>query len=212
VALQGKLFCGPELIKPRAPAEYYSLRGFVSVQAGYSLEMILRLNLVRAALALSTLAVLTAPALAHVTLEVQNAELGSTYKAVLRIPHGCGTEPTISIRVQVPEGFYNVKPMPKAGWTLETVTGPYAQAYDNHGTQLTEGVKEIVWKDGSLPNEWYDEFVFRGTFAGTLPAGKLYFPTVQTCASGEEAWIDVTGDDDVETPAPSVELVPATAK
>lgn len=52
---------------------------------------------------------------------------------------------------------------------------PYAQPYDNHGTQLTECVKEVVWKDGNLPNEWYDEFAFRGTFAGILEPGKFYF-------------------------------------
>lgn len=163
-----------------------------------------------AALAVATFAS-AAPAFAHVTLEVPQAVIGSTYKAVLRVPHGCGTEATHTVRVQIPEGFFAVKPMPKAGWTLETVTGPYAQPYDNHGTPLTEGVKEIVWKDGNLPNEWYDEFVFRGTFAGSLEPGRFYFPLVQECANGEEAWIDVTGDDDAEMPAPSLELVPAGA-
>lgn len=151
------------------------------------------------------------PAFAHVTFETQEAQIGQTYKAVLRIPHGCGTEATNAVRIQIPEGFYNVKPMPKAGWTLETVTGPYAQSYDNHGTAMTEGVTEIVWKDGNLPNEWYDEFVFRGTFAGTLEPGKFYFPAIQECAGGEEAWIDVTGDENADMPAPSVELVPATS-
>lgn len=152
-----------------------------------------------------------APAFAHASLEVQEVQIGATYKAVLRVPHGCGTEATNVVRVQIPEGFYNVKPMPKAGWALETVTGPYAKAYDNHGKMLTEGVKEIVWKDGNLPNEWYDEFVFRGSFAGSLQPGKFYFPTIQECANGEEAWIDVTGNDDAEKRAPSLELVEDTA-
>ncbi|WP_224701931.1 YcnI family copper-binding membrane protein [Devosia aquimaris] len=165
----------------------------------------------RAAVAVATLAALSLPAFAHVTLEVQEAKLGSTYKAVLRIPHGCGTEATNAVRVQIPEGFFNVKPMPKAGWTLETVTGPYAGSYDNHGTTMTEGVKEIVWSDGNLPNEFYDEFVFRGTFAGTLEPGKFYFPTIQTCASGEEAWIDVTGAEAADMPAPSLTLVEGDA-
>ena len=164
-----------------------------------------------AASATLVVALTAVPAFAHVTLEVQEAAVGSTYKAVLRIPHGCGTEATNVVRVQIPEGFYNVKPMPKAGWTLETVTGPYAQPYDNHGTQLTEGVTEIVWSGGDLPNEWYDEFVFRGIFASTLEPGTFYFPAIQGCATGEEAWIDVTGDENAEMPAPSVELVPAGA-
>ncbi|MBJ3785922.1 YcnI family copper-binding membrane protein [Devosia sediminis] len=165
----------------------------------------------RAALAATTLAALAAPAFAHATLEVQEAELGAGYKGVLRVPHGCGTEATHTVRVQIPEGFYNVKPMPKAGWTLETVTGPYANSYDNHGTPMTEGVQEIVWSGGNLPNEWYDEFVFRGTFAPTLEPGTFYFPAIQECANGEEAWVDVTGAEDAEMPAPSVELVRGAA-
>ena len=164
-------------------------------------------TLARAALAATTLVALAAPALAHSTLEVQEATLGASYKAVLRVPHGCGTEATHTVRVQIPEGFYNVKPMPKAGWKLETVTGPYENTYMNHGTEVTEGVKEIVWSEGNLPNEWYDEFVFRGTFADTLEPGTFYFPAIQECATGEEAWIDVTGAEGAEMPAPKLELV-----
>lgn len=151
---------------------------------------------------------LAAPAFAHVTLEQQEARVGSTYKAVLRVPHGCGDQATHTVRVQIPEGFYNVKPMPKANWTLETVKGPYAKPYDNHGTQLTEGVQEIVWSGGDLPNEFYDEFVFRGSFAGDLPVDSTFhFPTVQECANGEEAWIDTSGDENAEMPAPGVKLI-----
>jgi uncharacterized protein YcnI len=155
----------------------------------------------------ATLVALAAPAFAHSTLEVQEAKLGASYKAVLRVPHGCGTEATHTVRVQIPEGFYNVKPMPKAGWKLETVTGPYENTYVNHGTEVTEGVKEIIWSEGNLPNEWYDEFVFRGTFADTLEPGPFYFPAIQECANGEEAWIDVTGAEGAEMPAPKLELV-----
>lgn len=159
------------------------------------------------AVAATILATLTAPAFAHVTLETQKATIGSSYKAVLRVPHGCGTEATHTVRVQVPEGFFAVKPMPKAGWDLEIVTGAYENSYENHGTTVTEGVKEIVWSGGDLKNEWYDEFVFRGTFAGSLEAGKFYFPVIQECATGEEAWIDTTGASGADMPAPGLELV-----
>ena len=159
----------------------------------------------RATLAAATLIGLAAPALAHATLENPKASLGASYKAVLRIPHGCGTDATHTVRVQIPEGFCNVKPMPKAGWTLETVTGPYQNTYVNHGAQVSEGVIEIVWSDGNLPNEFYDEFVFRGTFADTLEEGPFHFPAIQECANGEEAWTDVDGSGDM--PAPSVTLV-----
>lgn len=158
-----------------------------------------------------TLALLAAPALAHVTFETAEAKAGSTYKAVLRVPHGCGDQATLAVRVQIPDGFYNVKPMPKAGWTLETVTGAYAKPWDNHGTVMTEGVREVHWTEGNLPNAFYDEFVFRGSFGADLPEGPVYFPVVQECADGEEAWIDVTGNPEAEMPAPAVTLGAGTA-
>lgn len=153
-------------------------------------------------------------AYAHATLEVQEAKVGGAYKAVMRIGHGCGDKPTIKVTVQIPEGMFNVKPMPKAGWTLETVKGAYAKAYDNFGTAMTEGVKEITWSGGSLPNEHYDEFVFRGTLAGDLPTGvKIYFPTVQDCPDGAaDRWIEIPAEgktaDDYESPAPGLMLLP----
>src|SRR3546814_19940919 len=88
---------------------------------------------------------LAATAQAHVTLEQPEAAAGSTYKAVVRVPHGCEGEATLKVRVQIPEGFINVKPQPKAGWALETVQGAYAKTYDYYGTALSEGVREIGW-------------------------------------------------------------------
>ena len=161
--------------------------------------------------------VLTAvPAFAHVTLEVQEAPVGSTYKAVLRVPHGCEGAASLRIRVQVPEGVVAVKPMPKAGWTLETVKGAYRQPYDYYGTPLTEGVKEISWT-GKLLDEHYDEFVFRGQLTDGLPVGQmLYFPIVQECEGGKsERWIEIPAAgrtaDDYRFPAPGLKLLPAQA-
>jgi uncharacterized protein YcnI len=146
-----------------------------------------------AAFAAATVGLLAmcSPAMAHIVLQVEDAQVGAAYRAVLVVGHGCGDEATTGMRVQVPEGFYNVKPMPKAGWTIDTVTGPYQTPFINHGTEITEGVTEISWTGGSLPN---------ATF---------YFPVIQTCGALEDAWIDQSGDHDVEFPAPSVTLSPA---
>jgi len=51
--------------------------------------------------------------LGHVTLEQRQAAVGAAYKAVFRVPHGCDGSPTIAIRVRIPEGVLDVKPMPK---------------------------------------------------------------------------------------------------
>ncbi len=150
-------------------------------------------------------------AFAHITLQVRKAPAGSTYRAVLQVPHGCSGSATTAIRVQIPEGVIGVKPQPKPGWTLTTTKGPYAKGYDLFGTQVTDGVKEITWAGGNLPDEFYDEFVFRGTLAGAVAGTPIYFPVIQTCTSGEEAWIEipVAGQPEPELPAPGLEITDA---
>ena len=170
----------------------------------------LNLSLLIAALGL---AAFSAPASAHITLATQEATVGASFKAVLVVGHGCGAEATTSMRVQIPDGFYNVKPMPKAGWTVETVIGAYAHPYSNHGTEMTEGVTEISWSGGNLPDEFYDEFVFRGTLAADLPTGqKIYFPVVQECEGATMRWIEIPAagqdEDALEDPAPGLKLLP----
>ena len=157
------------------------------------------------------------PAFAHVTLEVSRAPVGASYKAVLRVPHGCGAAATKVLKVQVPEGFIGVKPMPKAGWTLATVTAKYARTYEANHAQISEGVREISWSGPGLPNDQYDEFVFVGTLASDLkPETALYFPTVQECDGGSERWIEIPAAGksahDLKAPAPRLDLLPPVAR
>jgi len=150
---------------------------------------------------------------AHITLENREATIGSSYKAVFVVPHGCAGSATIKIRVQIPEGVIGVKPMPKPGWNVEAIKGKYAADYDFHGTRLSEGVKEVVWSGGKLPDDNYDEFVV-STFltAGLKPDTMLYFPVVQECEQGVSRWIDIPAEGSAahesKSPAPGVKLMP----
>jgi periplasmic copper chaperone A len=166
----------------------------------------------KAVLAAALLCGLSIHAHAHVTLEQQQAVAGSTYKAVLRVPHGCEGSPTIRLRVQIPDGMVNVKPMPKAGWELSTVTAKYPQPVaGDHGTQITEGVREVVWSGGRLLDEHYDEFVLRGTLPNK-PGETVYFPTVSECERGTERWIEIPAAgrpaSEYRYPAPALRLTP----
>ena len=159
-------------------------------------------------------AVVASPAAAHVTLERRQAPVGSYYKAVFAVPHGCAGSPTVKLRVQVPEGVIGIKPMPKAGWTVETVKGKYATEYDFHGSKLSEGVKEVVWSGGKLPDSHYDEFVISTYLTGNLkPNTTLYFPVVQECEQRVSRWIDIPAEgpsghgEGSKTPAPGLKLI-----
>jgi len=151
---------------------------------------------------------------AHVTLETREAPVGAPYKAVLRVPHGCEGAATIALRVRVPEGVIAVKPMLKPGWKIDTVPGKYSKTYQYfHGVKLSEGVTEIAWSGGKIPDAYYDEFVFASFVAGDLQAdAMLYFPVVQECEKGLHRWIEIpaAGETpaDYPEPAPGLKLLP----
>ena len=155
------------------------------------------------------------PASAHISLESKQATIGSNYKAVFAVPHGCAGSATIKIRVQIPEGVIAVKPMPKAGWSVEAISGKYAADYSYHGKKFSEGVKEVVWSGGKLADDNYDEFVFASYLTENLkPNTTLYFPVVQECEQGVSRWIDIPAEghgahgQDSKSPAPGVKLMP----
>lgn len=163
-----------------------------------------------ASIAFAVLGAMAKPALAHVTLEQRQAAVGAAYKAVFRVPHGCDGSPTIAIRVRIPEGVLDVKPMPKPGWTITIMKGQYAKPHSLFRAQVSEGVTEIDWSGGKLPDDYYDEFVFMSFLASDLqPAQTLYFPVVQACEKGVHRWIEIpAAGSDYPEPAPGLKLLP----
>lgn len=159
-------------------------------------------------------AVVATPASAHVFLEGKQATVGSFYKAVFAVPHGCAGSATLKIRVQIPEGVISVKPMPKPGWTADVVEGKYASEYEFHGNKLSSGAKEVAWSGGKLPDKNYDEFVMQTFLTDTLkPNTTLYFPVVQECETGVSRWIEIPAEGaghahEGKSPAPGVKLLP----
>jgi periplasmic copper chaperone A len=149
-------------------------------------------------------------AFAHITLETREAPVGSSYKAVLRVPHGCDGSATVALRVRIPEGFLDVKPMPKAGWTLKVTRGGYPKAMSLRGVKVSEGVTEVAWSGGHLPDAYYDEFVLTGYLSNDLlPDQSIYFAIVQECEKGVNRWIatPAAGQESAE-PAAGLKLLP----
>ena len=153
-------------------------------------------------------------AFAHITLENQQAAVGASYKAVLRVPHGCDGSATVALRVRIPDGFVEVKPMPKPGWKLDVVRGKYQKAMSVRGTKVTEGVTEVDWSGGNLPDAYYDEFVLNGFIGDEAPAGQtMYFLMVQECEKGINRWIEIPAADGARAgepaePAAGLKLMP----
>ena len=163
------------------------------------------------------LLLLTTLTQAHVVLLDPAAAAGSSYRAALRVGHGCGAEATTALQVQIPEGFNAAQPMPKPGWTLSTQSGPLAQPYTLHGKTYAEGVKVITWTangpNNALLSAYYDEFVLRGTTP--VKPGSLWFKVVQSCAKGSNDWVEVpakgTSTKGLKMPAALLEVLDVQA-
>lgn len=166
------------------------------------------------ALGAAVLLLAPASAFAHATLAVAEAAPNSTYRGVVRVPHGCDRAATTGVAVQIPEGVISVKPMPKAGWTLQTRRAPYPRSYLYYGSELTEGVSEITWSGGRLEDEFYEEFVFIAYLSDAIkPGATLRFPIVQTCDKAEVRWVEIPAEGQdahsLKRPAPAVRVVAA---
>ena len=115
----------------------------------------------------------------------------------------------------MPESIPTVAPTMNAGWdvakVMETLDAPIEGA---HGEQITERVAEVVYTAKTpVPDGYRDTFVLSVTVPDT-PGETIYFPTIQTCEAGETAWIEIPAEgqdhDDLEAPAPSVEMIEPT--
>jgi periplasmic copper chaperone A len=152
---------------------------------------------------------------AHVVLDEPVALAGASYKAALRVGHGCNGSPTSGITVRIPHGFQGAKPQPKPGWGLTVKHEKLAQPYNSHGKTITEDVSEITWtattKDSYLPDAFFDEFVLRGG----LPkdAQPLWFKVLQTCETGRNDWAQIptqgVATKGLKFPAVLLEIIPS---
>jgi periplasmic copper chaperone A len=151
----------------------------------------------------------------HVVLQDQAALASTSYRATLRVGHGCDGSPVTGVRVIIPAGFKGAKPMPKAGWVLAIKTAKLSKPYDNHGKQVTDDVSEVTWtarsKEDWLQDAWYDEFVLRGGLPAE--AGPMWFKVLQTCEKGSIDWADVPASGNstkgLKTPAALLEIIPS---
>ena len=163
----------------------------------------------------SALLALAGTVQAHVTLEQPEAQAGSSYKAVLRVGHGCDGSATRQLLVTLPPGLRGAKPQPKPGWTLTLRRAKLAQPYESHGRQIDEELAEVSWtaqgEAALLQDDWYDEFVLRAQ----LPAqpGPLWFKVRQVCVRGESDWSEQPASGSstrgLKRPAALLQLTPA---
>ena len=158
----------------------------------------------------------SATAAAHVSIEEDEVVAGSSAIVTLAFSHGCEGSPTTEVRIQMPETIPTVSPTINANWDVEKVTETLDTPIEgDHGEQITERVSEVVYTARTPVEDGFrDTFELSVTIPEDAAGQTLYFPTIQTCAAGESAWIEMPAADqnadDLESPAPSVLVVEAT--
>lgn len=151
---------------------------------------------------------------AHVVLAESAATAGSYYRATFKVGHGCDGSSTTAISVSIPDGFTNIKPMPKPGWAIEMKMEKLAKPIESRGKKITETVRQITWRGGPLLEQHYDEFVM----LMKLPeqTGKRWLPVVQRCEKGVNEWTEIPPAGktrkDVKTPAAELDIVQMTTE
>ena len=157
------------------------------------------------------------PASAHVGATVTDASAGAYTIATFSVPHGCEASPTTKIEIQVPESVLSVtptrNPLYEVETTIEQLDEPIA---DGHGNEVTERIASVVYTaETPLPDGQRDAFEL--SFQVPDAEGEmLAWPTIQTCEEGSTDWTQVAADgqdeDELESPAPSFEILPASGE
>ena len=137
------------------------------------------------------LVVLALPASAHVEAEGDTAASGIT-TVTLSFQHGCSPSPTISLKVELPDGTTEVEAQNPTGWTSNIA--PHT----------------ITWTGGPIPDTTPGTFVASMRIVGN--AGDIVFlPTIQGCVDGSNDWIEKTADAEADNAAPRITLTQTVA-
>lgn len=128
---------------------------------------------------LATFMVLSASsqALAHVVVKPGQVGLGERLNFTVSVPTE-EADPTVQVRLVIPEGLQSVRPNVKPGWNIQLVKVGEGEAAK---------ISEIVWSGGRIPADQRDEFVF----SAQAPAidTTLIWKAYQTYSDGDVvAW------------------------
>ncbi len=150
---------------------------------------------------------------AHVTVTPSTTSSGAYSVLTFSNGHGCEGSPTTRISISIPDGIYAATPTRHADYTIEKVMETLDEPVDDgHGGQYTERVSEVVYTATTpLPDGYRDAFEIQLKLPDGEAGDQLEFPTIQTCETGETAWIDETveGEPEPDTPAPAFTLTAA---
>jgi len=155
-----------------------------------------------AATALGAVALMAAPAVAHVTVQPSEAVAGSFSRFVVRVPNERDDASTTKVVVHFPPmAFVSFEDAP--GWERREKKGEFDEPLEVFDSEVTEGIQTVTWSGGEVEPGEFTEF----GFSARMPDGEesLTFEAIQTYSSGEV--VEWTGAPDSEEPAPQLHSI-----
>jgi periplasmic copper chaperone A len=160
--------------------------------------------------ALVAVLALAPTAVAHVTLQPEEAPAGGFTRLDVRVPNERDNASTTKVEVRMPPGFLFVSTQPVPGWDAKVTMRKLDKPVEQFGEQITEEVDRVSFTgDGETGVIRPGEFQDFGLSVGVpdKAGSTLSFPSLQTYSNGEVVrWI---GPPDSEEPAPQVKLTAA---
>ncbi|MZD09567.1 DUF1775 domain-containing protein [Streptomyces sp. SID5785] len=172
------------------------------------------------AAAVSSVALLSSPAFAHVSVQPEGAAAKGGYAVVdFKVPNERDDSSTIKLEVSFPTDhpLASVMPQPVPGWEAKVTKSKLDKPLEMHGEKITEAVSKVTW---TATGSGDDKGVRPGYFqkfpvsVGQLPTDtdQLVFKAIQTYDNKEVVrWIEAPqkGQEEPENPAPTLALTAA---
>jgi uncharacterized protein YcnI len=160
--------------------------------------------------ALAALAAAGVPtgAVAHVTLQPDEAPAGEFKRLDVRVPNERDDASTTKVQVKFPPGFIFVSYQPVAGWQTKLKMAKLDEPVEVFGEKHSEQVDTVTFtaqRTGVAPGQFQDFGL--SVALPKRPGATLTFKALQTYSNGEVVrWIGPPGADQ---PAPQVKLTAA---
>lgn len=175
----------------------------------------MKITKLKSAIALGVISALALPgaAAAHVSVTPDEAPAEGYVMLEFVVPHGCDGAATNQVSVKMPPQVVTATPEVVPGWEIKTKEGKLPKPVTQEGETVSEGVREVTWSGGPLPDGQLQQFGMSVSLAGEV-GDAAEFKVIQGCEGGKEtAWIQPTpaSGEEPEHPVPTVTLGEAEA-
>ncbi len=157
-----------------------------------------------------------AGASAHVGVTPDKTAANSYALLTFAIPHGCEESGTTKVAITLPAELNDAQPTVNPNWTVEKVTEQLPEPKKlADGTSITKRTSQIVYTaKAPLEHELRDALVLSVKLPDAA-GSTLYFPTLQSCETGQTDWSEVAKDGQdphsLKAPAPSFTITAAAS-